>query len=116
MVSVHYNGIFYEAVPWTGDMEWQVSQWGYWYFKAKCTSGGRLFEVEMKAECDPEKPPGVVLRAPTKDDGMAYFCRDSFHANAVLSLYELVLGENNEYIRKAGPPIIDNAKSQQCAV
>ena len=27
MVSVHYNGIFYEAVPWTGSMSWNVSTW-----------------------------------------------------------------------------------------
>merc|ERR1712051_107001 len=74
MVSVHYNGIFYEAVPWTGSMEWEA-KWGHWSFSAKCTTGERLFEVELCATCDENETPGVVLRAPTRELGLAYFCR-----------------------------------------
>mmetsp|Transcript_29546 Transcript_29546/g.45101 ORF Transcript_29546/g.45101 Transcript_29546/m.45101 type:complete len:575 (-) Transcript_29546:24-1748(-) len=114
MVSVHHNGKFYEAVPWTGEMSWDVEPWGSWSFNAKCTSGERLFEVDVTAKCDEE---GVTLRAPTEDLGMAYFCRDSFFANCNLSLYELVWDANQkEYVR--GNTIIDNAKSidKTCAV
>lgn len=107
MVCVHHNGIFYEAVPWTGEMEWDVDPWGSWSFSARCTSGKRLFEVEVKATCDGE---GVALRAPTEDLGLAYFCRDSFYADVELSLYELVWdGEKKEHVR--GGAIIEKVKS-----
>ena len=105
---MHYNGVFYEAVPWTGEMEWNVDPWGSWKFSARCTSGKRLFEVEVEAVCDEE---GVVLRAPT-NDGMVYFCRDSFYANVELSLFELEWNkEKKKYVR--GKPIIENIKSVQ---
>eukprot|EP00978_Attheya_sp_CCMP212_P026654 scaffold88174_cov57-Attheya_sp.AAC.1 len=117
MVSVHYNGTFYEAVPWTGTMEWDVSPWGRWVMTGKCTSGPRLFEVKITAHCDPEKVPGVVLRAPTLKDGMVYFCKDSFLAETTLSLWELTKDKvTKELVRVDGPPIIDCAKSSQGAV
>jgi tocopherol cyclase len=107
MVCVHHNGIFYEAVPWTGDMEWDVDPWGSWSFSARCTSGKRLFEIEVQATCDEE---GVALRAPTSDLGLVYFCRDSFYSNIELSLYELAWdSKKKEYVR--GDTIIKNAKS-----
>ena len=112
MVSVHYNGIFYEAVPWTSEMSWDVEPWGSWKFLGRCTSGKRKFEVELKAECEED---GVVLRAPAKDEGMVYFCRDSFYANASLSLFELIWdSDKNEYSR--GKAIIDRAVSNSAAV
>ncbi|GFH61317.1 tocopherol cyclase [Chaetoceros tenuissimus] len=107
MVCIHYNGVFYEAVPWTGDMEWEVDPWGSWKFSAKCTSGKRLFEVDVVATCEED---GVVLRAPTQDLGMVYFCRDSFFANVELSLYELIWDKDKkEYVR--GNAILENVKS-----
>ena len=112
MVSVHYNGIFYEAVPWTGEMKWDCQPWGYWSFSARCTTGKRLFETELVATCDEE---GVVLRAPTKDSGLTYFCRDSFHGIVELSLHELVWDESKaDFVR--GDVIIDRARSKQAAV
>ncbi len=114
MVCVHHNGVFYEAVPWTGNMEWDVSPWGSWKFNARCTSGKRLFEVEVEATC---KEDGVVLRAPTKDLGLAYFCRDSFLGNCYVSLYTLIWdAEKKDYVR--GEVVIDNVKSidETCAV
>ena len=112
MVSVHYNGTFYEAVPWTGEMKWDCQPWGYWSFSARCTTGKRLFETELVATCDEE---GVVLRAPTKDSGLTYFCRDSFRGIVELSLYELVWDESkDDFVR--GHVIIDRASSKQAAV
>ena len=107
MVCIHFNGVFYEAVPWMGDMEWEVDPWGSWKFSARCTSGKRLFEVDVVATCEED---GVVLRAPTQDLGMVYFCRDSFFANVELSLYELNWDEEKkEYVR--GNAILENVKS-----
>jgi tocopherol cyclase len=112
MVSIHHNGVFYEAVPWTSEVTWEVAPWGSWKFFGRCTSGARKFEVELIAECEED---GVVLRAPTKDEGMVYFCRDSFYAIASLSLYELIWDtEQNKYTR--GKVIIDRAVSNSTAV
>ena len=112
MICVHYNGVFYEAVPWTGAMEWEVATWGSWILKGKCTSGERPFEVQFTCKCDPEENPGLVFRAPTPDEGMVYFCRDTFEADCVLSLWELVYDEKSKtYVRRY--PIIDAATSRQ---
>ena len=114
MVSVHFNGKFYEAVPWTGSMAWNVSTWGYWKLEGRCTTGPNPFEVEVIYECDPAEIPGLVFRAPTPDEGMVYFCRDTFEADTTLTLWELELdAATNEYVRKPGPALIDRAKSSQ---
>ena len=112
MVSVHCNGKFYEATPWLGDMEWDVSPWGYWKMTGRSIKGARPFEVELEAICD---SPGVKLRAPTEKDGMVYFCRDSFLASVRLSLWELSLDKTSgEYVR--GAVVVDGATSSQAAV
>lgn len=114
MVSVHYNGTFYEAVPWTGSMDWKVDLWGRWVLYGKCTVGERKFEVEVTYEVNPEEDPGLVIRAPTPTDGMVYFARDTFNAHVTLSLWELVRDSSEKtWIRKPGPPIIDRATSSQ---
>jgi tocopherol cyclase len=117
MVSVHYNGTFYEAVPWKGDMEWNVSTWGYWGLRGSCYEGANPFAVEVTYECDPEELPGLVFRAPTPDEGMVYFCRDTFDAKCTLSLWELEVDRSSlsgrrKFIKKE-PPIIDRATSRQ---
>lgn len=111
MVSVHYNGRFYEATPWMGTMEWDVSPWGYWKLTGRSTAGPYPFEVELEAVCD---TPGVKLRAPC-DQGMVYLCRDSFHGNIQLTLWELQWDETKkQYVR--GSLILDKASSTQAAV
>lgn len=114
MVSVHYNGTFYEAVPWTGTMDWKVATWGYWELVGRCTFGDRPFEVKIIYECDPVETPGLVFRAPTPDEGMVRFCRDTFVANTTLSLWELEWNDQlRSFQRKLGVPVIDQAKSTQ---
>jgi len=114
MICVHYNGTFYEAVPWTGTMDWKVSTWGSWMLTGSSTTSDRPFEVEVSYSCDPATNPGLVFRAPTPDEGMVYFCRDTFEAATTLSLWELKWDEaTKEYKRKAGPPLIDQATSSQ---
>jgi len=103
-------------------MKWQV-RWGSWYFVARCTSpgaGGRLFEIELRAELGTNEDgviiPGTVLRIPT-EEGLEYFCKDSFEGDVTLSLYELVWEEDvGEYVRNDTAPVVDRARSRQCAV
>lgn len=113
MICVHYDGVFYEAVPWTGTMEWEVSTWGSWILKGKCTTGERPFEVEFTCKCDPDENPGLVFRAPTPDDGMVYFCRDTFEADCELSLWELVWNDDSKSFVRLGPPVLDAVGSCQ---
>jgi len=112
MVSVHYDGIMYEATPWLGTMEWDIAPWGQWNMTGRSTKGERPFEVQLYSTCD---MPGVLLRAPTEKDGMVYFCRDSFSTNTTLSLWELIWDDEcGQYVR--GRTIIHEAKSTQAAV
>jgi len=119
MVSVHHNGVFYEAVPWTSTMSWDVDPWGRWILTGRCTekvgTPHLCFEVQVEVALDPKEYPGVTLRAPTEDNGLVYFCKDSFYGNIVLSLYELEW-DGDEYVRKNVPPIIDRASSPRCGM
>lgn len=111
MVSVHYNGRFYEGVPWSGAMQWRAG-WGFWELKGNSTYGDSPFEAIVSYRCDPTKNPGLVFRAPTPDDGMVNFCRDTFDASTTLTLWELDWDRTERrFKRKPGPPLIDGAKS-----
>ncbi|MBA0547801.1 hypothetical protein Golob_018943 [Gossypium lobatum] len=35
VIGVHYDGIFYEFVPWNGVVTWEIAQWGYWNIAAE---------------------------------------------------------------------------------
>jgi len=114
MVSIHYKGTFYEAVPWTGAMTWSVDSWGRWKLGGRCTEGKKLFEAEIISEC--KQTDGVVLRAPTIT-GMINACKDSFFAKTTLSMWELEYDETTKtFVRADKDPIIDNAFSSQGGV
>lgn len=114
MVCVHYNGTFYEAVPWTSVMKWNVSTWGSWQLSGRSTfDRDRMFDVDVVYECDPTTDPGLVFRAPTPDEGMVYFCRDTFVAQTNLSLWALEYDEAIGQYKRVMPPVIDNAYSRQ---
>lgn len=81
MVGVHYKGVFYEFVPWGGEVIWKISPWGKWEMEAYNDE----FEVELRASTDSQ---GTVLRAPTKDFGLSPFCRDSFFGTLEISIWE----------------------------
>lgn len=34
-VGVHYDGVFYEFVPWNGVVSWEISTWGHWCISAE---------------------------------------------------------------------------------
>ncbi|GMH96660.1 hypothetical protein TrVE_jg6644 [Triparma verrucosa] len=107
LVGIHYDSKFYEFVPWTGEMGWEVNEWGRWKFNARSKmSGGVSYECEVLATCD---VPGTTIRAPTTD-GMQFFCRDSLDGVVNLSLWEL--DQDGQRIKA----IILNATSNSCGV
>lgn len=113
MICIHYNGTFYEGVPWSGAMEWKA-KWGYWELRGNSTYGDHPFEAVIVYTCDPKLTPGLVFRAPTPDEGMVYYCRDTFDAHVQLTLWELEWDPiSQQHRRKPGPPLIDNATSSQ---
>ena len=52
-------------------MFWEVHPWGRWKFRGRCTDAKQecQFEAEVTATTN-EDVPGILLRAPTKDEGM----------------------------------------------
>ena len=72
LIGIHHRGSFYEFVPNNCDaLEWDVDPWGRWRISAR----SRQHEALVEATCS---SPGTPLRAPTADQGLAPFCRDSF--------------------------------------
>ncbi|XP_050212527.1 tocopherol cyclase, chloroplastic [Mercurialis annua] len=81
LVGVHYDGIFYEFVPWNGVVSWEVSPWGYWFFTAENET--HLVEVEATT-----KDSGSPLLAPTAEVGLAPACKDTCFADLKLQIWE----------------------------
>eukprot|EP01018_Ginkgo_biloba_P015474 Gb_20638 [translate_table: standard] len=81
MVGVHYDGKFYEFVPWVGLVEWEISKWGYW----RITAENDLYEVELEATTKSE---GTILRAPTTEAGLVPYCKDTCLGNLKLQIWE----------------------------
>ncbi|XP_074276502.1 tocopherol cyclase, chloroplastic [Silene latifolia] len=81
LVGVHYEGVFYEFVPWNGQVEWDIAQWGSW--KMSADNGSYLVELEATTE-----DPGCTLRAPTKEAGLAPACKDSCFGKLKLQIWE----------------------------
>jgi tocopherol cyclase len=69
MVGIHYQGRFYEFVPWNAQIEWQIKPWGEWRIQA--TSGD--FQVELIGTTDLA---GTMVRTPT-EQGLVMCCRDT---------------------------------------
>ncbi|KAG9456117.1 hypothetical protein H6P81_000625 [Aristolochia fimbriata] len=81
LIGVHYNGKFYEFVPWTGTVDWEVAQWGYWHMSAD--NNTHMIELEATT-----KEPGTPLRAPTMEAGLAPACKDTCYGDLRLQLWE----------------------------
>ncbi|XP_058074300.1 probable tocopherol cyclase, chloroplastic isoform X1 [Magnolia sinica] len=81
MIGVHHNGIFYEFVPWTGVVSWEIAQWGYWNISAE----NEMYKAELEATT---KEPGTPLRAPTMEAGFALACKDTCYGNLRLQIWE----------------------------
>ncbi|KAL3683399.1 hypothetical protein R1sor_001421 [Riccia sorocarpa] len=81
MVGIHYDGKFYEFVPWRGTVEWDIAPWGSW----KITAENKYYKVRLDAVSD---VPGVNLRCPTVDKGLTPLCQDTFFGKLRLQLWE----------------------------
>ncbi|MGK7921838.1 MAG: tocopherol cyclase family protein [Trichodesmium sp.] len=86
MVGIHYQGKFYEFVPWNSEVHWQIQPWGEWQMQAK----NDLFEVELSGTTNNS---GTPLRAPS-EQGLIFLCRDTMEGHLVLRLKEVKDGRS----------------------
>ncbi len=99
MIGVHYQGKFYEFVPWNSEVTWNIQPWGRWQMQARNSK----YEVDLIGTTD---LPGTPLRAPTAD-GLLYCCRDTMQGQLDLQLREICDGK---------PQIILKAQSSLCGL
>ncbi len=78
MIGIHYQGQFFEFVPWNSKVSWEIHPWGIWRMWA---SNGD-YEVELLGSTD---QPGTPLRAPTQQ-GLTFCCRDTMRGEVHLQL------------------------------
>ncbi|MEA5569633.1 tocopherol cyclase family protein [Calothrix sp. UHCC 0171] len=92
MVGIHYQGKFYEFVPWNSKVTWNISPWGYWQMSARNSE----YEVELIGTTD---LPGTRLRAPT-EKGLMFCCSDTMQGKLSLELRKFSSGKS-EIVLKA---------------
>ncbi|WP_228059773.1 tocopherol cyclase family protein [Plectonema radiosum] len=81
MVGLHYQGKFYEFVPWNSQVNWNIEPWGKWQMHARNSQ----YEIELTGTTDKQ---GTQLRAPT-ENGLIFACRDTMQGKLTLELREL---------------------------
>ncbi|KAG0493948.1 hypothetical protein HPP92_004942 [Vanilla planifolia] len=81
LIGIHYGGRFYEFVPWTSTVTWEVSKWGYWQMSAE--NDQHVVQLEAITE-----EPGTPLRAPTIEAGLVTACNDTCHGDLTMQLWE----------------------------
>ncbi|XP_010049096.2 tocopherol cyclase, chloroplastic [Eucalyptus grandis] len=81
LIGVHYDGIFYEFVPWNGVVSWEVAPWGSWYMEADNETHKVVVEATIKDR-------GTTLRAPTVEAGLAPACNDTCFGDLKLQIWE----------------------------
>jgi tocopherol cyclase len=69
MIGIHYQGQFYEFVPWNAQIHWQIDPWGKWQLQATNPN----FTIELVGTTD---LPGTMVQVPTVN-GLASCCRDT---------------------------------------
>jgi tocopherol cyclase len=99
LVAIHYQGEFYEFVPWNSQVYWQIEPWGSWQMQAR----NEQYDVTLTGKTD---KPGTLLRAPT-EDGLRFFCRDTMHGQLTLELRDR---------RRRQPRTILKANSSVCGL
>ena len=92
MIGIHYQGQFYEFVPWNSQVKWNIQPWGKWQMQAKNCQ----YEVELTGITD---LPGTPLRAPT-NNGLRICCQDTMQGQLDLELRKLS-GNKSTIILKA---------------
>jgi tocopherol cyclase len=85
MIGIHYQGKFYEFVPWNSQVQWDIAPWGTWKMYAKNSQ----YEAELVGTTN---LPGTPLRAPT-ENGLIFCCRDTMKGQLHLELREFSGGQ-----------------------
>ncbi|WP_315788404.1 tocopherol cyclase family protein [Fischerella sp. JS2] len=80
MIGIHYQGKFYEFVPWNSQVNWNIQPWGKWQMQAQNSH----YEVELTGTTDLL---GTPLRAPT-ENGLIFCCRDTLQGQLNIELRE----------------------------
>ncbi len=80
MVGIHYQGQFYEFVPWNAQVSWRVAPWGHWQMRGETPHA----VVELSGTTT---HPGTMVRVPT-EEGMAFRCRDTAQGDLTLNLWQ----------------------------
>ena len=78
MIGVHYQGKFYEFVPWNAKVTWNIQPWGKWEMQATNAE----YEITLVGTTD---LPGTPLRAPT-ENGLMFVCKDTMRGQLNLKL------------------------------
>jgi tocopherol cyclase len=78
MIGIHYQGKFYEFVPWNSQVKWDIQPWGKWQMQAQ----NQDYEVTLTGMTN---LPGTPLRAPTIE-GLNFCCRDTMQGELTLEL------------------------------
>lgn len=80
MVGLHYQGKFYEFVPWNSEVNWQIYPWGRWEMQAE----NDQYQIELIGTTNHS---GTLLRAPTAK-GLDICCRDTMKGQLWVQLRE----------------------------
>ncbi len=80
LICLHYQGKFYEFVPWNSQVSWQIQPWGEWQMQAI----NQEFTVELTGSTHAS---GTPLRAP-KEEGLIFCCRDTMQGYLTLKLQD----------------------------
>jgi len=78
LICFHYQGKFYEFVPWNAEVSWEIQPWGEW----KMTAVGAELKAEIVGQTNRK---GTLLRAPT-ETGLEFCCRDTMQGQVDLKL------------------------------
>jgi tocopherol cyclase len=78
LICLHYQGKFYEFVPWNSQVSWEVQPWGKWEMQAR----NDRYEVKLIGKSDRA---GGWVRVPT-EDGLCFRCRDTMNGQLILEL------------------------------
>ncbi|NBO31695.1 MAG: tocopherol cyclase [Cyanobacteria bacterium WB6_1B_304] len=103
MVGIHYQGKFYEFVPWNSKIKWIVEPWGYWHITA---SNGQ-WKVELTGTTS---HPGTLVRVPSQK-GLVPLCRDTTGGYLTLKLWSY---PRHCFQGESSPILV--AHSQQCGL
>ncbi len=93
MIGIHYQGKFYEFVPWNSQVNWEISPWGRWHMTAQ----NHDYRVELTGTTN---LPGTLLRAPT-EQGLQFCCRDTMQGDLNLELQKIGNNQPQQTIIKA---------------